>query len=64
LITLSAERAGNEPSLQYVGYQIFDLPVGADAMNWAGNKERVRFIDTKIGNASIMRVPIRQDFGS
>ena len=29
----SAEREGNEPILQYVGYQIFDLPVGADSMN-------------------------------
>ena len=28
-----AEREGNEPELQYVGYQIFDLPVDADAMN-------------------------------
>jgi hypothetical protein len=29
----SAERKGNEPNLQYVGYQIFDWPVGDDAMN-------------------------------
>jgi hypothetical protein len=28
-----AEREGNEPNLQYVGYQIFGLPVCADAMN-------------------------------
>jgi len=26
-------REGNEPGLQYVGYQIFDLPADADAMN-------------------------------
>jgi hypothetical protein len=29
----SAEREGNEPDFQYVGYQIFNLPVGADSMN-------------------------------
>lgn len=28
-----AEREGNELNLQYVGYQIFDWPVGTDAMN-------------------------------
>ena len=43
-----AERVGNEPGLQYVGYQIFALPAEADAMNWAGDKERVRFIEVKI----------------
>jgi hypothetical protein len=33
VINQLAEREGNEPVLQYVGYQIFDLPVDADAMN-------------------------------
>jgi len=26
-------KEGNKPGLQYIGYQIFDLPVGVDAMN-------------------------------
>jgi hypothetical protein len=30
---ISAEREGNEPARQYVGYQIFGLPMEADAMN-------------------------------
>jgi len=33
LLARIAEREGNEPNSQYVGYQIFDLPADADAMN-------------------------------
>ena len=39
---------GKEPGRQYVGYQYFDFACGADAMNEAGDKERVRFITMKV----------------
>jgi len=43
----SAEREGNEPDLQYVGYQIFDWPADVDSMNKADPKERVQFYHYK-----------------
>ena len=43
-----AEREGNEPNSQYVGYQIFVWPADAGAMNYAGDKERMRFIWTNL----------------